>query len=235
MSDFFRFPSTPHLAWLGHSRVPREDKILSPESMRDFLSGEVKIEEKLDGANLGISIGNDGKLRIQNRGQYLKEPYAGQFSRLSRWLELHSTALISVLTPNLIIFGEWCAARHSLEYSRLPDFFLMFDVYDKSEERFWNSPKRNDLAQQVGLITVPQIGTYSSISLTGLKSLITTKLSKYRNGQPLEGFVLRKESSEWCESRAKLVRPDFTQSIVLHWSKRAIEWNQIDYSNSDRR
>ncbi len=45
-----------------------------------------------------------------------------------------------------------------------------------------------------------------------------------------EGVVVRRESSDWCEARAKLVRSDFTQAIETHWRKRAIEWNRVDYS-----
>jgi hypothetical protein len=53
--------------------------------------------------------------------------------------------------------------------------------------------------------------------------------SHYRTGA-LEGVVIRRESADWCETRAKLVLPDFTQAIDTHWRKRAIEWNRIDYS-----
>ena len=81
MTDFFRFPHTPHLAWLG-SGTPRDDKVLSPAEAQMLLEEEVVIEEKLDGANLGLSIGPDGAPQAQNRGQYLIAPYAGQFLSL---------------------------------------------------------------------------------------------------------------------------------------------------------
>lgn len=31
---------------------------------------------------------------------------------------------------------------------------------------------------------------------------------------------------------AKLVCPDFTQAIDTHWSKRTIEWNRVDWTQS---
>ena len=37
-------------------------------------TGDVVVEEKLDGANLGLSLAADNTLRAQNRGQYLAEP-----------------------------------------------------------------------------------------------------------------------------------------------------------------
>lgn len=76
VTDFFRFPHTPHLAWLGEG-LPRDEKLLSPNVASALLAGDVVVEEKLDGANLGLSLAPDGALRAQNRGQYLAEPHAG--------------------------------------------------------------------------------------------------------------------------------------------------------------
>ena len=66
-SDFFRFPHTPHLVWLGEG-TPRDDKVLSHLEVNALLSADVVVEEKLDGANLGFSLSTDGGLRAQNRG-----------------------------------------------------------------------------------------------------------------------------------------------------------------------
>ena len=132
-----------------------------------------------------------------------------------------------------MFFGEWCAARHSLDYVALPDWFLLFDVYDRLESRFWSSARRNLLASSVGLVAVPQVaqGRQTVASLT---TLVATCPSHYRQGA-LEGVIIRRESSQWCESRAKLVRADFTQAIETHWRKRAIEWNRVDFSKGSYR
>jgi ATP-dependent RNA circularization protein (DNA/RNA ligase family) len=225
-ANFFRFPHTPHLTWLGEG-APRDDKVLSPHEVSALLAGNVVVEEKLDGANVGLSLAPDGSLRAQNRGQYLDEPHAGQFARLPAWLAQHGEALRAVLRSNLILFGEWCAARHSLDYAALPDWFLLFDVYDRSEGRFWSTQRRNALARVAGLITVPQV-LHDKTTVTALKQLVAATPSRYRQGA-LEGVVIRRESADWCEARAKLVRPDFTQAIDAHWSKRRIEWNRVKH------
>jgi ATP-dependent RNA circularization protein (DNA/RNA ligase family) len=224
MSDFFRFPHTPHLAWLGEGS-PRDDKVMPPNEVMALLAGDVVVEEKLDGANVGLSLAPDGRLRAQNRGQYLAEPHAGQFARLPAWLGQHGEDLRNVLKPNLIIFGEWCAARHSLDYAALPDWFLLFDVYDRTAGRFWSTSRRNELASSAGLATVALVH-HGKATVPTLKKLVGDTASRYRAGA-LEGVVIRRESVEWCEARAKLVRPDFTQAIYTHWSKRALEWNRI--------
>ncbi|WP_163056297.1 RNA ligase family protein [Acidithiobacillus ferrooxidans] len=222
--DFFRFPHTPHLAWLGQG-TPRDDKVLAPAEARVLLTDEVVVEEKLDGANLGLSLAPNGTLRAQNRGQYLVEPHAGQFTRLPAWMAQHDEALRAVLTPNLILFGEWCAARHSLDYAALPDWFLLFDVYDRGIGRFWSTRRRNRLAEQAGLALVPQV-MHGHSTLKELEQQVFSTPSRYRHG-PLEGLVIRRESADTCEARAKLVRPDFTQAIDVHWRSRRIDWNRL--------
>lgn len=226
---FFRFPHTPHLAWLG-KMAPRNDKVMAPIEAQHFLAAEVVVEEKLDGANLGLSLETDGVLRVQNRGQYLVKPYLGQFARLPGWLAQHDDALRFTLTPDLILFGEWCAARHSLDYTILPDWFLLFDVYDRATRRFWSTARRNALASEVGLTAVPEL-LRGKTNLTALKQIVDTTQSSYRQGS-LEGIVIRRETTQWLEARAKLVRPDFSQAIDTHWRRRAIQWNRIETSGN---
>ena len=225
MPGFFRFPQTPHIAWLGGAAAPRDDKVLSPEESRQLLDGELVLEEKLDGANLGFSLSNEGLLLAQNRGQYLQGPQGGQFQRLSPWLELHEERLFDALEPGLIAFGEWCAARHSLDYPQLPDWWLLFDVYDRRVGRFWSTDRRNAWADRHGFTVVPRLGA-GPMQLEQLKQLIAQTPSRYRAG-PLEGVVLRRQNADWLQGRAKLVRPDFTQAIDSHWRSRAIEWNRL--------
>lgn len=131
----------------------------------------------------------------------------------------------------LMLFGEWCAARHSLGYDRLPDWFLLFDVYDRSQGRFWSAPRRNALAAMLGLATVPRL-LEGCFTLPQLKDALVGQHSQFRQGA-LEGIVIRRESAEWCEARAKLVQPDFTQAIGEHWSRRRIEWNRLGRSHEN--
>lgn len=228
-SCFFRFPHTPHLAWLG-SGEPRDDKVLRPDEAQTLLAHTVVVEEKLDGANLGFSLASDGHVQAQNRGQYLVSPHSGQFARLPAWLAMHGDALRQALTPDTLLFGEWCAARHSLDYGALPDWWMLFDVYDRVAGRFWSTPRRNALAKDAGLTTVPQL-THGTFSLSELKYLVASTPSRCRQG-PLEGVVIRSESAQWCEARAKLVRGDFTQAIDTHWRNRAIQWNRVQLAAS---
>ena len=225
MTAFFRFPHTPHLAWLGQG-TPRDDKVLSASEAEEYLAHTVVLEEKVDGANLGFSVGSDGEVRAQNRGQYLSRPFTGQFSRLNAWLAIHEEALFDALGEHLMLFGEWVAAVHSLEYPGLPDYFLVFDVYDKNARRFWSTARRNALVSRLGLHHIHQIGR-GHYRLTALKQMLVTTASTYRVGS-CEGIYLRQEDENWSIARAKLVHSDFVQSIGEHWRSRALRWNALN-------
>ena len=224
MNDFFRFPHIAHLAWLG-SGEPRDDKVLAPGEVETLLVSKVTVEEKLDGANLGISFSPDGELRVQNRGEYLRAPFVGQFLRLPEWLSMHQDGLFDALGTELIAFGEWCAARHSLDYSRLPDWWLLFDVYDRGTKQFWSSARRNTWAREAGLQVVHQVA-HGRFSRTALMHMVEQERSAFRDG-PIEGLVIRRESDEWLIDRAKLVRADFSQGIAEHWRRQPLHWNRV--------
>jgi len=227
MSDFFRFPHTPHIAWLGKGQ-PRDDKVLAAREANEFLHEWVVLEEKVDGANLGLSIGPDGTLRAQNRGQCLPRPFKGQFSRLNDWLADRESALLNEIGDHLVLFGEWLAATHSIAYDRLPDFFLVFDVYDRSNGRFWSTTRRNALADRLALTVIHRLGA-GHFRLLDLELLVLQSLSAYRQGA-CEGIYLRREDSDWLRARAKLVHPDFVQGMAEHWRSRPLRWNSVGLS-----
>ena len=221
MSEFFRFPHTPHLAWLGQGQ-PRDDKVLSLDDVAAFLDGEVLVEEKVDGANLGFSVDDEGELRAQNRGSFLDpERCHPQFKSLFSWLAPRREALADALFPDLMLFGEWCYAIHSVAYTRLPDWFLAFDVYDRAEGRFWSAVRREALVRELGLAAVPQLGA-GRYDLAGLMGLLA---SSRLSDAPAEGLYLRRDEGEWLAARAKLVRPEFTQAIEEHWSRGPLRVN----------
>ncbi len=223
MSEFFRFPHTPHLAWLGPGK-PRDDKVLDAEDVRELLSGEVLVEEKVDGANLGFSLDPHGGLRAQNRGHYIVlEAPEGQWKPLKRWLSTRRHLLAEVLTPELMLFGEWCYAVHSIRYTALPDWFLAFDVYDRSKAEFWSVERRDVLALRLEMATVPSLGG-GRFDVAGLCRQLDK--SALTDG-PAEGLYIRREADGRLLSRAKLVRAEFTQAIDEHWSKRGLQANQL--------
>ena len=221
-TDFFKFPSTPHLALLGAAKV-RGDKVMSEPERKEFLRHRLVVEEKVDGANLGISFDASGNMCAQNRGAYLHLPSAGQWKKLTEWLAPRTEILFEQLMDRYILFGEWCYAQHSVIYDRLPDWFLGFDIYDKATSHFFSCSRRDKVFQALSVAQVPKVdcGYFTLSELSGFLS------QSQISNQPAEGLYLRFDQCDWLQQRAKLVRPSFIQSVEQHWSRSFIKANQL--------
>lgn len=223
MTDLFKFPRTPHLAWLGHAE-PRGDKVLSPEERASFQSAEITVEEKVDGANIGLSLAPNGRVQLQNRGSYLGPGSHPQFGPLWGWISENESALTETLGTNLVLFGEWCFAVHSVRYDRLPGYLLAFDVYDRTASRFWSTERRDALLERLKIPSVPRIAK-GVFDLDDLSEMLAQPSRCGAN--QIEGLYLRKEGKDWLKDRAKLVREEFVQAIEEHWSRRPLEKNRL--------
>lgn len=224
---FHKFPSTPHLLWLGDG-TPRGDKVLSTVDRTEFLQNDLIVEEKVDGANVGFSFSGSGNVRIQNRGQYLEDVHSAQFKKIRSWVREREDALFDFLGDHLILFGEWLYAVHSIRYAGLPDLFLAFDVYDRIVGSFWSTLRRDALLDRIGLAVVPRVGQ-GRFSLAQLEELACGP-SAFADGER-EGVYLRVEDEQYLKARAKLVNPAFTQQISDHWSKRLLAVNELRSPN----
>lgn len=225
---FVKFPSTPHLAILPGVDI-RGDKVFTECERDTFLSHELLIEEKVDGANLGISFDSGGDLRVQNRGEYLRFPALGQWKKLEDWLAVRVDSLFENLTDRYILFGEWCYTQHSIYYEHLPDWFLGYDVYDKLSDRFMSTARRDHLCGKIRITRVPVIARRHCLLSDLLKLMVQSQLTD----QPAEGLYLRTDQGKWLMQRAKLVRPEFIRSVNKHWSRRAIRPNRLQANVHD--
>ncbi|MDE0155230.1 MAG: RNA ligase family protein [Gammaproteobacteria bacterium] len=197
---------------------------MSDAERNEFLQHDLVIEEKVDGANLGISFDSEGNIRTQNRGSYLHLPASGQWKSLAGWLAPRMDTFFDVISDRYILFGEWCYARHSISYDRLPDWFLGFDVYDKQTGNFLAHHWRDRLLHEMQVERVPFLAR-GRFTLFEIKSL----LAESRLGdQPAEGIYIRCDSGDWLVKRAKLVRPSFVQAIEQHWSRLGIKKNKLE-------
>mmetsp|Transcript_47332 Transcript_47332/g.95405 ORF Transcript_47332/g.95405 Transcript_47332/m.95405 type:complete len:276 (-) Transcript_47332:220-1047(-) len=124
------------------------------DAQRTFVS----VEEKIDGANLGISLAPDYTPLFQNRSHFVGVGSGTQWSGLDRWWAAHSQVLTSLLEPRRhVLFGEWMALKHSIHYLRLPAVFVAFDVYDRIEGRFISRERFNVFLEPTGIPTINAI------------------------------------------------------------------------------
>jgi atypical dual specificity phosphatase len=220
---FFKFPTTPHVVDLTNGRALQEsDRLLKTSDAQQFFNGQnvLIVEEKIDGANLGISLTADWEPRFQNRAKYVTSKYATQWKALDQWWEEHSWEVCRLLEPEVeVLFGEWTWQRHSVEYTKLPAYFVAFDIYNKSEGRFVSARERDRRLLELGggIPAVPRLAERAFGSRAELEALLDLR-SAYSDG-PLEGIYLRMDEPDeqggglWNSRRGKIVRADFIQGI----------------------
>ena len=197
-----------------------------------MLAHTAQVEEKIDGANLGMSFGEDGSVRFQNRGNWLEGKLTGQWERLRGWVAEHETAMRAHLPNNHVLFGEWCYAVHTIRYDSLPDWFLAFDIYDTITGRYWSTDRRDSLLARMGIHPVPSVAS-GRFNLSDLTQMLDEPSAFSPTAR--EGIYLRHEPDGWLVSRAKLVRPEFVQNIAEHWSKGPIRSNHLASSPKTRK
>ncbi|MDP9994990.1 hypothetical protein J2W28_005564 [Variovorax boronicumulans] len=249
-----KYPRTAHLEG---SRLQIGDTDDGQTPLSALHGQHVVIEEKLDGANAAVSFTSAGELLLQSRGHYLAGG-AGerQFNLFKHWAAAHEAALLERLEDRYVMYGEWCFAKHSCWYDRLPAFFMEFDLYDRRAACFLSTPARHTLLADGPVMSVPVLYEGEMPRSTkAMRSLVRPSLARSadwkpafeqavaQENQPLdlvrqqtdlsdlaEGLYLKTESNAQVTGRYKWVRPDFVQTILdsgSHHSRRPVLPNQL--------
>ena len=135
-----KYPRTPHIQG---SRLQPGDEDLSQRPFSDIAGKYIVLEEKIDGANSAISFTDDGELRLQSRGHFLTGGYRERhYDLMKQWGAVQKDRLYAVLGHRYIMYGEWMFAKHSIYYDELPHYFMEFDVLDRENDKFLDTPSR---------------------------------------------------------------------------------------------
>jgi len=219
-SNIIKFPRTKHLINLGGAS--RDDLIMTDKDVKEMLNNNVIVEEKVDGANMGISI-IDGNICVQNRSHYVSSSYHPQFKLLNMWIEIHENELKQIIPQDSILFGEWLYACHSINYQSLPDYFLAYDLFDIKTTSFVSRDVLKNLLKGTTIFQVPVLFN-GKITKEELLKLVGAK-SKFFDGEN-EGVYIRVCKDGKTTHRAKIVRKNFIVGDEF-WSKKGIVKNGL--------
>lgn len=252
--ELFRYPRTPHLEG---SRLQEGDHGHDHVPYRELRGLRLVVEEKLDGANTGISFSPAGELLLQSRGHYLVGGgRERQFNFIKAWAQAHADWLLQRLEDRYVMYGETMSKKHSVFYDALPHHFFEFDVLDRRTGWFLSTAARRELLAGGPVLSVPVL--YDGLAparLADLKALLRPSLAKTarwrdafeatvrREGLDLalawkqcdksdlsEGLYLKVEADGQTLGRYKWVRADFVQAILAsekHHSEQPYVPNQL--------
>lgn len=231
--DFFKYPRTPHLA--GSDGTSDDKKLGADDTARILTDPSLIVEEKLDGTNVGIHFSNS-QLVLQCRGHEVTAGMHPQYDLFKQWAKTKEPVLKEMLGNRFLMYGEWLYAKHSIHYLSLPHYFFEFDIFDKEEKVFLDLEHRLELLKGTGIETVPVVHR-GVIKLEQLQELIGPSefYSQFENpltgttDDIMEGLYFRTESDGNVTSRAKFVRPAFTEKVKQssHWQYQTMIPNKL--------
>lgn len=254
MNELIKYPRTPHIRG---SRLQKGDEDMKDTPFSSISSKYLVVEEKIDGANSGISFDENGEVFLQSRGHFLTGGYRERhFNLLKTWVNVFKEPLYEALGSKYIMYGEWMYAKHTVFYDNLPHYFFEFDIYDKENQLFLSTEKRKEILKSLPFVqSVPVLYEGRLKNVEELKSLLTKSLYKTDNWQSnlkdvcekenidfektllqsdnsdkAEGLYIKIEEDGVVKERYKFVRQEFTAQILStddHWLDRPIVPNLL--------
>jgi hypothetical protein len=234
MDKIWKYPRTRHIEGSGLQKGDRDLKVVPFEDLKGRF---LVIEEKIDGANVGISFGENGDLRLQCRGHYLTGggAYEAQFNLLKPWAQCHYGWLSEVLGARYILYGEWMYAKHTVFYDALPHYLMEFDVLDQETGEFLSTERRQQMFAGRPLISVPVLKMGTVTTPKELEALV--KPSLYKTAQWRENLRRAAEAAgadpETVAAR-ETDTSDLAEGLYVKWEKdgRVVErykWVRRDF------
>ncbi|MCI8784236.1 MAG: RNA ligase family protein [Dorea sp.] len=254
MEQIYKYPRTRHLEG---SREQAGDEDLKCVKFTEIQGKYLVLEEKVDGANCGVSFGRDGKMYLQSRGHFLNGGYGErQFDLFKLWAGCFEDRLYRLLGDRYVMYGEWLYAKHTVFYDRLPHYFMEFDIFDKQEKRFFSTRKRREFlskapfVQSVRVLAEGNCETLGRIEKWIGESLFISEepkqslLAQCRKSKVdfeatvrqtdltgvMEGIYIKVEDGDYVTDRLKYVRGSFLNTILdseSHWVNRPIVANVL--------
>jgi hypothetical protein len=254
MDTILKYPRTRHIEGSGRQKS-RPDSHTVP--FAEIRGRHLVIEEKLDGANVGLSFTTPQELHLQCRGTYLTGG-AGeeQFGLLKRWTQCHQGWLWEVLRDRYWLYGEWLFAKHTVFYDALPHYFMEFDIYDRETEIFLSTEQRHAMLMGRPIVSVPVLRTGTVAQLTEITEWVRPSLYKtaawreslrkaaeFIGSDPetvlqretddsdfSEGLYIKWEENGRVVERYKWIRAEFIRAILesgTHWKNRPLIRNGL--------
>ena len=254
MERIYKYPRTRHIEG---SRIQAGDEDLKNVRFEEIRGRFVVLEEKVDGANCGISFDEDETLMLQSRGHFLNGGYGEkQFNLFKTWAGCHREKLWQLLGSRYVMYGEWLYAKHTVYYDKLTHYFMEFDIFDKLEQRFLSTAARRRMLSAFPFIVsvrvlfegsldtkeqlVSYLGRSEFKSERYMESLaeecgkmgLTYELVEKQTDPSdfMEGIYIKVEKGDETTDRYKYVRSSFLNTILdseTHWLNRPLIPNRL--------
>ena len=210
----FHFPFSPG--------ATNDDKIAT--SMDKLIGVPIVLTEKMDGSNASI----------ESKGCFARTHASTPTHASFDLLKVLHAEIGFQIPPDMQFFGEWCYAKHSIEYSALPGYFLLFGIreLDAPGTGFWYAWEEvEEYSKYFEISTVPVLFKGTVNSEKELKELVESFMNQPSAcGGIREGVVARVQrefkDDEFSMCIMKCVRANHVQTSD-HWKDQEIIKNKL--------
>lgn len=207
------YPSTPHLPW---KCTGKGVQVSEAEAGMLWTSDNVIVEEKIDGANVGMAL-YDGHPIIRNRDFILTKGYKKdtpakiQFRPTWGWFYEHKKCFekLNEYGP-YSVYGDWMYMAHGLKYDLLPSLYMTYDIYDYDQGKFLASPQARLLLATCGFKVIHYCHLGRLENWEQLE-IMANWVTPYATNARQEGVYVKVYDENWITHRFKMVREGFVQ------------------------
>lgn len=179
-----------------YPKIPHIDNV--PLSM---FTGNVYIQEKIDGANGSFTLRDDGTIQFTSHYRIIPDDEMKMFAAGMQYVR--RTVDVSKMKHGYIYYGEY-GIKHTLSYDNLP-LFIGFDVYDTNNGRYLDAESAKLEFERIGLTFVPMLRIVKYDELSDVDSDIPSAYGP----QQAEGLVIK--SYDDNQQFAKIVNAQFKE------------------------
>ena len=205
-----KYPRTPHLPW-SQGRTADDTSVDSVAHLEAL--PEVVVTEKLDGENTTMYSDFIHARSLEGA------PHPSR-----TWVKRFHATIRGAIPPGVRVCGENLYARHSIAYSELPSYFLVFAICEREQVLSWDDTL--EWCELLGFEPVPQLyrGPWDEDAIRRS----WTGISRFGGEQ--EGYVVRNAGvfpfSAFGRNTAKFVRAGHVTDEE-HWMARPVVPNKL--------
>lgn len=211
-TNYVKYPRTHHLPW--SPGITEDDRVMDSVGLMTLAQGEVVVTEKSDGEN--TSLYYDGYVHARS--------IDGASHPSQSWVRSMWAKVAHELPYGWRVCGENLYAVHSIRYTDLPSYLLVFSIWNERNECLsWDDTV--EWAELLGFPTVPELYR-GPMNYETIEALWSPQVQ-----DTMEGYVVRTADGfpyrEFRNRVAKFVRPEHVTSD-RHWKHgRALEVNGL--------
>jgi hypothetical protein len=183
-----------------HRDFPRETQAL--------FDGPVVITEKMDGYQGGIVVTREKNIQLQKKTGLLGPEEDEQYEQFKTWFDQKETDDWRHVVANTVVYGEILVCTRTVQYTRLPDWFMVFAVCMEGKYLPWNEVL--NFCDVFGLSPVPTVGEGTLTVHEAYDAM------PYRSacGDLCEGLVIYNHTKQMY---GKVMRHDLDQLLCVEY------------------